>query len=101
MRVAAIHDERGYRDIRRALARQYDVAWSSPDIQVADVDLQGDRKLVLQHRAANRVLLDEADCDAVLAHVQALWGYGVVLEEVDPATDKVLRTHAAPGAGAR
>ena len=43
--VQAIHDERGYRKIQRALARQYDIAWTLPDIQVVDVDLDGDRKL--------------------------------------------------------
>ena len=37
LRVEAIHDERGYRRVRRALARQYDVAWQTPDIQVVDV----------------------------------------------------------------
>ena len=41
LRVDAIHDERGYRRIRRAFARQYDVAWLDPDIQVVDVDLAG------------------------------------------------------------
>ena len=48
--------------IRRALARQYDVAWLDPDIQVVDVDLAGDRKLIVHHRALNRVLLDEERC---------------------------------------
>ncbi len=28
LRVEAIHDERGYRKIQRALARHYDVAWT-------------------------------------------------------------------------
>src|SRR3712207_1972857 len=37
--VNAIHDERGYRRIRRTLARQYDIAWLDPDIQIVDVDL--------------------------------------------------------------
>ncbi len=59
--VEAIHDERGYRKIQRALARQYDVAWTLPDIQVADVNLDGDRRLILHHRALNRGLLDEKD----------------------------------------
>src|SRR3546814_9889703 len=33
LRVDAIHNERGYRTIRRALARQYDIGWQEPDIQ--------------------------------------------------------------------
>jgi spore cortex formation protein SpoVR/YcgB (stage V sporulation) len=50
MRVAAIHDERGYRKMRRSFARQYDVAWLDPDIEVVDVDLEGDRRLILHHK---------------------------------------------------
>ena len=55
LRVDAIHDERGYRRIRRAFARQYDIAWLDPDIQVVDVDLAGDRKLILHHNVLNRI----------------------------------------------
>jgi stage V sporulation protein R len=99
MRVTAIHDERGYRRIQRALAKQYDVAWTTADIQVVDVNLAGDRRLILHHRALNRVLLDEADSRLVLQHLADLWGYDVLLKEVDPATDGVLKEHAASPRG--
>jgi spore cortex formation protein SpoVR/YcgB (stage V sporulation) len=95
LRVEAIHDERGYRKIQRALARQYDIAWTLPDIQVADVNLDGDRRLILHHRALNRVLLEERDARHVLQHLADLWGYDVLLKEVDPATDSILKEHAA------
>src|SRR3546814_10516350 len=49
LRVDAIHNERGYRKVRRALARQYDIGWQEPDIQVVDVDMAGDRHLILEH----------------------------------------------------
>ncbi|MDR3538303.1 MAG: SpoVR family protein, partial [Acetobacteraceae bacterium] len=100
LRVEAIHDERGYRKIKRALARQYDVSWTAPDIQVVDVNLAGDRRLILHHRALNRVLLDERDAKLVLQHMADLWGYDVLMKEVDPTTDAVLKEHAAsPHAG--
>jgi spore cortex formation protein SpoVR/YcgB (stage V sporulation) len=100
LRVEAIHDERGYRKIRKALARQYDVAWTAPDIQVVDVNLAGDRKLILHHRALNRILLDEKDARMVLQHLADLWSYDVLMKEIDPATDAVLKEHAAsPRAG--
>ena len=95
LRVEAIHDERGYRKIQRALARQYDIAWSAPDIQVVDVDLAGDRRLILHHRALNRVLLDERDARLTLQHLADLWGYDVIMREVDPASETVLKEHAA------
>jgi spore cortex formation protein SpoVR/YcgB (stage V sporulation) len=95
LRVEAIHDERGYRRIQKALARQYDVAWTMPDIQVVDVNLATDRRLIVHHRALNRVLLEEKDARLVLQHLADLWGYDVVLKEVDPANDGVLKEHAA------
>ena len=99
MRVDAIHDERGYKDIQRALARKYDIAWTSPDIQVADVNLAGDRRLIVHHRALNRVLLSEQDARQVLQHLANLWGYDVLLREIDPATDGVLKEHTASPRG--
>ncbi|MHB2167126.1 SpoVR family protein [Alsobacter sp. R-9] len=94
LRVEAIHDERGYRRIRSTLARQYDVAWTDPDIQVVDVDLAGDRRLVLHHTVANRMLLEAEDVGRVLQHLADLWGYDVLLREVDRAGD-VLKDHRA------
>jgi spore cortex formation protein SpoVR/YcgB (stage V sporulation) len=93
--VSAIHDERGYRRIRRALARQYDIAWLDPDIQIVDVDLAGDRRLVLHHRVLNGVLLEEEDAARVLQHLADLWGYDVVLREVDATGKTVLKEHMA------
>src|SRR3546814_8834834 len=40
--VDAIHNERGYGEIRRSLARQYDVGWTEPDIQVVAVDMRSE-----------------------------------------------------------
>jgi spore cortex formation protein SpoVR/YcgB (stage V sporulation) len=95
LRVEAIHDERGYRKIKQALAKQYDVSWNSADIQVVDVNLAGDRRLILHHRALNRVLLEEKDAKLVLQHIADLWGYDVLMKEIDPSTDAVLKEHAA------
>lgn len=93
MRVAAIHDDLGYRKVRSALSRQYDLARREPDIQVADVDLAGDRHLVLSHAVFDGVLLEEKTTRQVLRHASMLWGYPVQLLEIDAATDEVLRTH--------
>ncbi len=83
LKVEAIHNERGFRRVRRTLARQYDVAWTDPDIQVIDVDLAGDRRLFLQHNVVNGLLLEEADTRRVLQHLADLWGYDIILREVD------------------
>jgi stage V sporulation protein R len=86
MEVAAIHDERGYREVRRALARQYDMGRRDPDIQVIDVDLAGDRRLELRHHVLDGVTLEEKDADRVLQHLADLWGYEVRMIESDDET---------------
>jgi len=99
LRVDAIHDELGYRRIRSALSRQYDLSRREPDVQVVDVDLTGDRTLVLAHYVHDGVLLDEKTCRSVLRYAAALWGYAVKLLEVEAATDKTLKEYtAAPDA---
>lgn len=95
LNVSAIHDERGYREIRRTLARQYDVSWQEPDIQIVDVDLAGDRKLMLEHYVTNGVLLAETDTGRVLQHLADLWGYEVSLIEMNAETRSSLREHKA------
>ena len=71
------------------------MSWNSADIQVVDVNLAGDRRLILHHRALNRVLLEEKDAKLVLQHIADLWGYDVLMKEIDPSTDAVLKEHAA------
>jgi spore cortex formation protein SpoVR/YcgB (stage V sporulation) len=41
------------------------------------------------------VLLEEKDARLVLQHLADLWGYDVVMREVDPSTEAVLKEHAA------
>ena len=97
--VEAIHDERGYRKIQRALARQYDSPGRSPISRSSMSNLAGDRRLILHHRAPNRILLEERDARFVLQHLADLWGYDVLLKEIDPANDAVLKEHAATPRG--
>jgi len=95
LRVAAIHDERGYRNLRRALSRHYDVARRDPQIQVVNVDLEGDRRLILHHRVMDGILLEEEDTQAVLQRLADLWGYPVALYEIDDVDEEVLDAHTA------
>ena len=91
--VDAIHDERGYRRIRRELSKQYDVGYIDPNIEVVDVDLAGDRRLMLRHTVVKGAQLSETDTKRVLQHLADLWSYDVSLVEVDAATDKVLKEY--------
>ena len=91
--VGAIQDERGYRDIRQALAARHDIARIEPDIQVVDVDLAGDRRLILEHRVVDGVTLDRREALSVLRHLADLWGYDVKLFEVDPRSERVINEY--------
>jgi stage V sporulation protein R len=93
--VDAIHDDAGYRAIRRTLAQSYDPATHDADVQVVDVDLAGDRKLMLQHRTRAGQLLAQPDADLTLKHIATLWGYEVRMQEVDAETEAVLASHSA------
>ena len=92
VKVDAIHDDRGFRRIRRELAKQYDVGFIDANIEVVDVDLAGDRRLMLRHAVVKGAQLNEADARRVLQHLADLWSYDVSLVEVD-AADKVLKEY--------
>ena len=92
IRVDAIHDGRGYRRIRRELAKQYDVGFIDANIEVMDVDLAGDRRLMLRHAVVKGSQLNETDAKRVLQHLADLWSYDVSLVEVD-SSDRVLKEY--------
>jgi spore cortex formation protein SpoVR/YcgB (stage V sporulation) len=90
--IDEIHNEQGYEKVRNALALGYDVTATAPDIQVADVDLRGDRELVLKHTIRDDVPLADGSRKDVLAYVRALWGYDVRLEGIEQDTGKTAYT---------
>ncbi len=79
--VTDIHNEQGYREIRNELAQNHDISVNEPDIQIVDVDLLGDRTLMLNCSSHSSAALASRDRDGVLTHIERLWGYDVVLEE--------------------
>ncbi|HWH74723.1 MAG TPA: SpoVR family protein [Methylibium sp.] len=90
LEVSAIHDEAGYRKLREALSRQYDLGSREPNIQVWSVNLRGDRALTLRHTQHNdRPLADSAQ--EVLKHVARLWGFDAHLESVNGRGEVVRR----------
>ena len=88
--VSAIHDTAGYRHVREALSRQYDLSAREPDIQVWNVNVRGDRSLTLRHTQHKSRPLSES-AEEVLKHVARLWGFGVNLESVDDAGGVSMR----------
>jgi spore cortex formation protein SpoVR/YcgB (stage V sporulation) len=93
--VTAIHNERGYRKIRRTLARLHDASVQDPDLRITNADLSGTRRLTLKHFVRSGTLMDKPDSDRTLQHLAHLWGHRVKLLEVDTETGKILREQEA------
>jgi len=61
--------------------------------------LDGDRRLILQHRVYSGILVKESDTAQVLRHLANLWGYEVTLAEVSAESEAVLKKHSARPTG--
>ncbi|MGQ4808415.1 hypothetical protein NKDENANG_01797 [Candidatus Entotheonellaceae bacterium PAL068K] len=80
LEVTAIHNDAGYRHVRKTLAEQHDLSLQDPIIEVYNVGRLGDRHLTLRHRALNRRWLEPGDAQKVLHYTSQLWGFPVELE---------------------
>jgi len=79
LHVDSIHDDHGYRRVRKLLAQQHAQEIRVPDVQVVRFDRDGDRALTLRHlRRRGRPLGETAT--QVVAHLRRLWGFAVRLE---------------------
>ena len=97
--IGAVHDQRGYRRIRAALADEYDPGETRPRIEVADADLRGSRRLTLEHRVRHGRTLDALEARRTLQHLGFLWGYPVRLREVDDSGGEQLALHSTDTEG--
>lgn len=77
--VTAIHDEEGYRDVRRALAERFNRLLHVPRVEVVNVDRRGDRTLTLLYHPVGDRILEHTSCLKTLQCVQSLWEFPVVL----------------------
>ncbi len=79
--VGDIHNDTGYRKIRRSLAKLYNTAYMSPEMHVIDVDILGDRQLQVQYTMRDGRMLHEDMTTGALMALSTLWGYSVRLFE--------------------
>lgn len=75
--IVAIHDDEGYRSVRKSLSENYNRSRYIPDIQVFDVDIYGDRTLTLDYTPVNDKELELMKIDDVVEHIEFLWGFPV------------------------
>ncbi len=83
LEIDSIHNEEGYRRVRRLLAEHYNRDVSMPDIQVVRYERDSDRSLVLRHLIHRNRPLVSTDATEVLKHLARLWGFTVRLESID------------------
>ena len=82
LKIDSIHDEEGYRRVRRLLADQHKREAVVPDIQVCRYARDSDRSLSLQHRVFRGRPVVEGESRETLKHLARLWGFDVRLEGV-------------------
>jgi stage V sporulation protein R len=80
--VKAIHNEDGYRLIRETLSKQYNLSYREPDIQIYDVNVEGDRTLTLHYYQHDQIPLDK-QAHEVLKHLYTLWKFPVKLQTIN------------------
>lgn len=88
--ISKIHNDSGYRDIRKTLAYSKSIGNMFPDIQITDVQFDN-RHCLLTHFSDNGVLLKDDEAQETVAHFGYLWGFEVTLCSVDRATGKMLK----------
>ena len=102
LEVTAIHDESGYQAVRESLSASFDLGNLEPYIQVHNVNVRGDRALTLRHDMSQGRPLDRSSAEAVVRHLQRLWGFDVELESVMDGQVKSRIAHSRlsePGRG--
>jgi stage V sporulation protein R len=80
--IDSIHNDSGYRRVRKLLAQQYNRDYLLPDIQITNFERDGDRSLRVQHRRHRGRPLND-DATRVLGYLHRLWGFKVRLDTVD------------------
>lgn len=96
--VKKIHNESGYKEIRKALARSYDINHQLPNLAVWEVDIKGTRKLELRHYSHDGVTMSRSS-HAALKNFVILWGFDVNLKSVDMVSGKTLENIEASPPG--
>ena len=80
-KITSIHNKQGYKNVRKSLSETYNRSTYIPDIQVYDVDVNGDRTLTLNYTSIDGKRLNPKDVDVVVDNISLLWGFPVTLIE--------------------
>ena len=90
--ITSIHNKNGYKQVRKSLSDTYNRSTYYPDIQVYDVDFDGDRTLTLNYTPINNKQIDSGNIDIIISNISRLWGFPVTLIESENAEDILSTT---------
>jgi spore cortex formation protein SpoVR/YcgB (stage V sporulation) len=79
--VTEIHDDVGFKNLRRSLAKSKERINAVPQIAVIGADLDGDRILKLHYTEYEDRELAMDDAAEVVAYIDELWGYPCELKD--------------------
>lgn len=91
--ISKVHNERGYRDIRKTLADSKAVGSYYPDIQVDGVDFEN-RECFLVHYSETGELLEEKQAYETLLNFEYLWGFDCHLTTKDRSSGYMLADYS-------
>ena len=80
--IGSIHNNKGYKNIRKILADSYLRDNRVPNIQVTRVNEFTNRELVLSHFIKDGILLDEKSAKNTLEFIRDLWEFPVYLYDI-------------------
>lgn len=77
--VTAIHNKKGYEDVRERLSEQYSRGNWLPNIKVTGLDKYDENRLILTHNIIDGKMLDEDEALDTLIQIQQLWQFPIEL----------------------
>ena len=83
MQIEYIHNDDGFREIRKSLAKQHSLGYREPEILVNNVNLNGSRQLFLRHNRYDNIGLNQQTARKVLLNLEYLWGYPVCIDSFE------------------
>lgn len=92
-KVLDIHNEQGYKNIRKRMSSAYNISNIDPDIQIYDADLKGDRELFLKYNMYNGIPLSKKSTLKILKYIKQLWGYPIKVLTQDMDSGTQSQTH--------
>jgi spore cortex formation protein SpoVR/YcgB (stage V sporulation)/intein/homing endonuclease len=88
--VGAIHNSRGYEEVRKTLSEMNSRSFAVPDIKVTKAQKYKDRLLTLTHFTNKYRTLDTREAAEVLDYIHFLWGHPIRLYEIDEKGTRTL-----------